>query len=197
MKLIWLFVIAFLCIQCGSPLINAAPENEADLEKLVVEKGEHLLASDGCPIRFPGVPLCAKMEWFDSEGRLVESPIYYASNRRARISAKVYFWSAIDGWPVDPLKEFPEAKKIRIKLFMPTHGHGSDAFSDAQAIKSRVGQYNFKDIRFIMDCDDENPWELRLQLNRIEEIEDDDPHDPEDRDLFHQAVLKISQLERR
>lgn len=193
-----LFLI--LLSACGSPLVNEAkPEPlQNQNESASVSGDQNLLASRGCPVRFKKIPLCAEIEWFDDLGRRATGPIYWENYFEHAMSARLSFWSTADGWPIDPRQEFSEVKDVQVKLYMPTHGHGSD-LPLVKEVKGRVGQFEISEIRFIMgggSVSKDDPWQVRIQLKTQIDSEVD-PHEAQDNHLWHQEILEFYRTEDR
>lgn len=197
MRLIWMG-LCFSMVACGSPLANSKQEDalsDPSEDRNVVSKD----LFSGCPITFKDLPLCADIRWFDDFGKAVQGPIYWEEKFwDAEMSAIIRFWHREEAWPIDPIVEFPEVKTVMVKLFMPTHGHGSD-LPIVETLPNRVGQFRVSGIKFIMACDEENPWEVRLQLKTSSktENENEDAHDPLDVNIFAQSILEFKSVERR
>lgn len=193
---IGVFLSVFLLSGCGSPILNPAPAREGSGLRQSDLGTENLLAVYGCPISFEEIGLCARIRWFDDLGTEVAGPIYWESFGGQRMSATLYFWEAEEGWPIDPIEEFEKVVAVQIKLYMPTHGHGSD-FPRVSRVKSRVGQFRVEALDFIMDCSASDPWEVRVQLRDRSLTAQEDPHDPFDPHVFSQAILEIEEVEKR
>lgn len=195
-----LFLASLFVSGCGSPLTHRADSKNTSLvdsrrASPSSTQGLNLLQSRGCPIRFSEVDICADLEWFDDERRPVEGPLFWRDFWNHSMSAKLLFWSAKDGWPIDPRSELVGVKRVAVKLYMPTHGHGSD-LPIVSEVSNRVGQFYIEKIRFVMMADAENPWEVRVQL-KTSDVLDLDPHEPEDINVLSQQKLNFTRVEAR
>lgn len=195
--------LSFWMSACAAPILNAedSPKSSEKVSTLQPQtEGDNLLKAYGCPQRFEDIALCAQIFWFDDQGKSVEGPIYWQKYREHAMSAKILFWSSKDGWPVDPRVEFSDAKIIKVKLFMPSMGHGTMGyFPSVEEIKGRVGQFSVKNIRFIMACDEEDPWDFRIQLKTAHHDDDFDASDEPSKEpnVWKQKILKFTSIEKR
>lgn len=189
---------------CGAPIANAeepASSNPAlDPKPQASLQGENLLKAYGCPNQFADIPLCAQIFWFDDQGKAANGPINWQRYPQPAMSAKLFFWSSKDGWPIDPRLEFPEAKVLKIKLYMPTMCHGTmGAFPVVEEIKGRIGQFQVTNLRFVMPSSERDPWHFRIQLKSEHEDSDFDNADEPSKEphVWKQKIIQFTSVERR
>lgn len=201
---LFILFLGFALSACGAPILNAqeTATNAAPSSSLSSESsGENLLKAYGCPNKFSDIDLCVRIEWFDDQGKPTSGPMYWPKYKEHAMSAKLSFWSSKDGWPVDPRKEFPDAKIqfINLKLFMPHMGHGTMGYNPVtKEIEKRVGQFNVSNIHFVMSCSESNPWDVRIQLKTEHEDEDFDSSEPVEHEphVWKQSVLQYTSIQR-
>jgi hypothetical protein len=191
-------VLIFLSA-CGSPLVSRLDPSSTELE---VERpqtaldGKGLSLAYGCPLYFENLQLCAQIFWFDNQGLEVSGPIYWEMFPAPTMTAEIWFWDKEEGWPIDPVWQVDGVQDVQLKLYMPTHGHGSD-WPELERVEEFLGRYRVKGIDFIMLCDEKNPWEVRLQLRSKVFDPNEDPHTFEDQNILSQAKLLFGSIERR
>lgn len=213
MKFFLLILVAFLFSGCDSPLLNEAekpkikrfdklgPNIHGRLDKKDQNEEEQPEEQEknqidhedwGCPFYIDSFDLCFEITWFDHEGAEVSQPIYYAEDFWEKsMSAHFYFWPKGTNQLIDPVTEFDEVKFIGFKMWMPTHGHGSDIPVVEFDENNRV--FKVSGLAFIMDCDPANPWWLKVQLKS--EDEEDDYFWAEDPHVLDQETIVIDELE--
>lgn len=190
---VWLFVVSiFLCVSCGSPLTN---QKDSDDQK--ASASTDFPVTD-CPKSFPysfvTEGLCVRIEWFDFEGTSIDLPVYYQDYNllwKRPVHAKIYFMDKFTLKPAEPT-ESNDIDVFAVKLWMPTHGHGSQKPS-VKKVEGRLGEYLVEELYFIMKSDSENPWQVKLLLKTQDSEEA--YNEAEDTDVVDSVVIPFYKLD--
>lgn len=184
-KLFFLSLFVFISA-CGSPLSNQKSKDSGNISFQEIDSN--------CPTQFPYefsvVAVCARIEYFDFEGTPLETPIYYRDYRETwekPLNAKIFFmdqktFKAIDPFEIDTVEVFS------VKMWMPTHGHGDGGGKPilVTRVEGTRSEYLAEGLRFIMNADEDNPWEVRLLLRSSSS---DDYNIAEDENIIDSAVV--------
>lgn len=188
----------FLCLGCGSPIANQKGSEDIKTPSRVSDQEAFKNSVTDCPENFPyefsSEGFCVRVEWFDFEDASIDWPIYYQDYNlvwKRPVHAKIYFMDKTTLKPIEPTEE-SDANIFAVKLWMPTHGHGSQKPS-VKKIDRRLGEYLVEDLYFIMKSDSENPWQLRLLLKTQDN--DEAYNEAEDRDVVDSVIIPFYKLD--
>lgn len=202
-------LILSLLVSCGAPISNEAPPSQS--EPVTAKKNEDpkpepkpspgataetektLTEKYGCPLEFDGIDLCARIEWVDNKGEIAKGPIYFDSEEEITMVARLQFWKKTEGKALNPRIEFEEVKFVNLKLFMPSHGHGSNV--PTPDWKASEGLFLIKNILFSMPSSARHPWHVKVQLKKADFEED--YSNATDANIWKQVDLSFSGIERR
>lgn len=184
-----IFLFSLFLSACDAPIYHRSesiskPKPSA---KATASTQANQSSSLACPYTLPNTSICFSLEWFDRENKKVSGPLYYKDMWTHAMSVQLSFWSEKDGKALDPLESVEGAKYLAIKMWMPTHGHGS-MVPQCRPLE-KLGSYLCEKIHFIMHADKENPWSFKVQVKSgNDEI---DYNEVEDRQVIVQREIKI------